>query len=283
MTVQPTSDMKIITSEASESKRQSLASGTDRLNVLFADQSVQVELTCGRKLAWSGPWHWEVRHNGEPALPISSWESTCWVSDADARYLELEIRLSGGLRIQRHLLLARKDRFLFLADAVLGDRPGKIEYRGILPLAPGVKFRGADESREGRLVCGTSLAQVLPLALPEWRLDVRMGELTATDQGLELRQTIEGRRLFAPLFFDLDPRRFRRRLTWRQLTVGENLAALPADAAVGYRVAVGKQQWLIYRSLGPKGNRTVLGHNLATETLIAKFEKGEVETIMEIE
>jgi hypothetical protein len=72
--------------------------------------------------------------------------------------------------------------------------------------------------------------------------------------------------------------------TWRQLTVAENREILPSDVAVGYRVMVGKEQWLIYRSLGKPGNRTVLGHNLVTELLIARFDRqGEVEPLLEIE
>lgn len=108
--------------------------------------------------------------------------------------------------------------------------------------------------------------------------------MIATSQGLELHQAADGRRLMAPLFLDLDPRRMRRRLTWRQLTVAESLSIQAADVAVGYRVAIGSQQWLIYRSLGPRGNRTVLGHNLSTESLVARFDSsGEVESIVEIE
>ena len=125
---------------------------------------------------------------------------------------------------------------------------------------------------------------MLPLALPEWREQAGVGALIATPQGLELHQAADGQRLMAPLFVDLDPRRMRRRLTWRQLTVAESLSIQPADVAGGYRVAVGSQQWLIYRSLGPRGNRTVLGHNLSTESLVARFDSsGEVEPIIEIE
>ena len=40
-------------------------------------------------------------------------------------------------RVQRSLLLARRDRFALLADAVLGKQPGKLEYRSCLPLGPG--------------------------------------------------------------------------------------------------------------------------------------------------
>jgi hypothetical protein len=159
-----------------------------------------------------------------------------------------------------------------------------INYRGALPLCGGIAFRGAAASREGFLVGRKRRALVLPLALPEWRGDVRVGELAQTGAGLELFQGAEGCRLLAPLFIDLDRRRMTRRLTWRQLTVAASLAVQPHDVAVGYRVAIGKRQWLIYRSLARKASRTLLGHNLVSELLVARFDRsGEVEPLLEVE
>jgi hypothetical protein len=226
-----------------------------------------------------------------PARPLTPWQPTCRTSDENVDYLELTMELAGGLRIERHLVMARKDRFLLLADAVLGTRPGGLGYRGLVPLGPGIALRGAGPTREGFLVAasasrplGRRLATVLPLALPEWRRDHRVGELSSGPEGMELCQAIQGRRLFAPLWLDLDPSRVRRRRTWRQLTVAESLTAQAADVAVGYRVALGSGQWLVYRSLARKRNRSVLGHNLATETLVARFGRdGEVQSIIEIE
>jgi hypothetical protein len=101
---------------------------------------------------------------------------------------------------------------------------------------------------------------------------------------LELRQSADCRGLYAPLFFDLDRLRMTCPPTWRQLTVAALLASQPADVAVGYRVAVGRQQWLIYRSLAEKANRTLLGHNLSSEMLVASFDRsGEVVPLLEIE
>jgi hypothetical protein len=75
-----------------------------------------------------------------------------------------------------------------------------------------------------------------------------------------------------------------RRLTWRKLTVAESLETQPDDVAVGYRVQIGKEQWLIYRSLVEPANRTLLGHNLSTEALVARFDRtGEVEPLVEVE
>jgi hypothetical protein len=41
----------------------------------------------------------------------------------------------------------------------------------------------------------------------------------------------------------------KRPLTWRRITVAENLALVPREVAAAYRVQVGREQWLFYRSL----------------------------------
>ena len=113
-----------------------------------------------------------------------------------------------------------------VADAILGLRPSRLEYRGCLPLCPRVSFRGADRSREGFLVGSKRRALVIPLALPEWRAEQPSdggafmshrctGELRQTAGGLELCQSADARHLYAPLFFDLERRRMTRPLTWR--------------------------------------------------------------------
>jgi hypothetical protein len=43
------------------------------------------------------------------------------------------------------------------------------------------------------------------------------------------------------------------------------------DQAVGYRVQVNKEQFLLYRSMTPLANRTVLGHNLIDDFCFARF------------
>jgi hypothetical protein len=255
-----------------------------RMTVAYPDRSVRIELGLGREILCSGVWDLEVSCDGRPVPPVSEWEQLCWLSDEDVDYLELEIQLRGGLRVQRHMALAREDHFLFLADAILGDRPAELEYRGCLPLGEQMSFQPAEETREGLLAGRRRLARVFPLALPEWRADPRVGTLVWAERGLELAQRTRGRSLFAPLFFDLRPRRLNRAFTWRRLTVAENLRIQPGDVAVGYRVTVGKEHWLIYRSLAKAGNRTLLGHNLTSELLVARFDRdGEVEPLVEVE
>lgn len=255
-----------------------------RLVAVYTGQSVRIELDCLRDVLWSGVWELEVCQDGAPAEPSSGWEEVCWASDEEGDYLELEIALGGGLRVQRQIFLARKDRFLFLADAILSTRPARLQYRSRLPLAEGISFRPAARTWEGFLEGRKAAAVVLPLALPEWRSDRRVDTLAATGGGLELCRSARGSALYCPLFFDLKPRRLTRPLSWRQLTVAQNLAIQPEEVAVGYRVMLGKQQWLIYRSLAQPANRTLLGHNLSTEMLIGRFERsGEIDPLVEIE
>jgi hypothetical protein len=125
---------------------------------------------------------------------------------------------------------------------------------------------------------------VLPLALPEWRVERHGGVLDASQRGLELRCQATGRGLCCPLFVDLDTRRMTRRRTWRQLTVATALQVTPPDVAVGYRVQCGRDQWLIYRSLATPANRSVLGQNLSSDFLASRFLRtGEIVEIVEIE
>jgi hypothetical protein len=257
-----------------------------QLAVNYSGPQLLIELSLGRGRLCSGAVQIDLRIDGRPLVPRQGWEQVCWESDRDVDYLELELRFSEDVAIQRHLLLARKAGFLLLADAVLGAFPRKIEYRATLPLAEGVAFRGERETREGTLDVGPrARARVLPLALSEWRSGPSYGTLAATDGGpLVLKQQSQGRSMFAPLFIDLDSRRLGKEATWRQLTVAEDRQVLPRDAAVGYRVQVGKLQWLVYRSLGEVGVRTVLGQNLMHEFLVGRFgSKGNVKKLLEIE
>jgi hypothetical protein len=264
--------------------KRSWSRDDESLVLAYHDQELAVELNCGSAMLWSGKWDFEIAVDGEQLAVTDLWEEVCWVCDGDVSYVEVEAKLSNGWRLQRQLLLGRDERFLFIADAVLGNRSGHIEYKSSLPLVDGIKFQPANETCEGRLKGRRHLATVLPLALPEWRLPAHGGSLEQTDKGLVLSQQVDGFRLFAPLFVDLNPLRSKKPLTWRQLTVAQQLEIVSADEAVGYRVQIGNEQWLFYRSLGPTGNRTLLGQNYSGEFIAARFPGGgEAEKLIEIE
>ena len=264
--------------------RRQWRAGSEMLTVAYGEGQLWTELQLGGDIVWSGDLAPSIGVDGRPALPTGPWEQVCWVSDEDVDYLELERSLEGGLRVQRQMLLARQDRFLLLADALLCSEPRKLDYQLRVPLRPGVSMAPGETTREGYLGGRKPRATVLPLALPEWRSEPRSGVLEAVAGGLELRQSAQARALFAPLFFDLAPGRIHLPLTWRQLTVAEQRLRCPADVAVGYRVQAGDKQWLIYRSLAAPAVRSVLGANLAGDFVVARFTKaGEIAKLIEVE
>lgn len=264
--------------------RPSWRKASPRLAVDFRSSQVQTELAIESSVVWSGQWSLDLRRDGAPLAVESPWEELCWISDDDVDYLEIQTTLTGDVRLQRQMLLARYEGVLFLADAIVSKERGRFDYTTTLPLTTAATFVPAEETREGTLNTDRALAGVLPLALGEWRTDVRRGSLQAGPRGLQLQLQAEGERMYAPLFVDLDPRRRKHELTWRQLTVANKRQIEPADVAVGYRVQIGQRQWLIYRSLTEPAVRTVLGQNLSTEFLFGRVRKtGDVDRLLEIE
>jgi hypothetical protein len=269
--------------------RRSKAPPHDELLVDFSRAECHIELRASGTSLLHGPWTFQAAAAGRALAAAGPWQQTCWESDKACDYLELERPLAGGWRLERQILLARADRFLLLADALLApageSAPLELHYDGSLALQPEAAFAPASQTREGRLHWKQrAIASVVPLALPEWRADFGHAELAASAGRLSLAQKALGGNLYAPLWIDLDRSRQRRSLTWRRLTVAENLTIVPRDVAAAYRVQVGREQWLIYRSLAQRGNRTFLGHNTHHEFVCHRFlPTGETESIIEIE
>lgn len=250
----------------------------------FSDRELRTELSVRGQVVWSGMSSPRVRVNGDEARVVTNWAELCWFTDEDVHYLELEAEYEGGWKIQRQMLLARQEDVLLLADALVGPQEAEIRYDSCLPLGDDVTFLSEDNTSEGYLKNDRPLCTVLPLALPEWRDDSAPGRLAFMDGQLHLRMNAAAQRLYVPLFIDLSSRRWVEKRTWRQLTVAERLEIQPADVAVGYRVQLGRKQWLIYRSLAPRRNRTVLGQNLSNEFFVARFDlDGGVRELIEIE
>ena len=256
-----------------------------QVGVAFDERNYRCELSVAREILWSGALLPEVTIDGKRQSMATDWSETCWFSDQDADYLEVECDLTNGWVVQRQLLVARQGKFIYFADNVLGPAAAQIEYSVELPLRPGVEFRPATETHEGLLMGEKPGALVIPLGLPEWRTDTSSGKLETTPAGaLVLSQTAHGKAMCAPLYVDLQSKRFDKPLTWRRLTVAEKLQIQPPDVAVGYRVQVGKSQWFLYRSLAPTANRTLLGQNLSNEFVCAKFRSdGTLDELIEIE
>src|SRR3954471_10278780 len=248
-----------------------------RLSVSYAANPMRIEVSANGKRLLCGQWQTETWCNAQPVEATGNWEQLCYESGKRSEFLELGLRLSDGLRIERQIVFGREDRVIYLADVVASSDnvPRDIRHAIHFPLAPGAEWRAEAETRDGLIVNGKTSAAVLPLGLREWRNDPRGGTLTESVQEIVLDQQANGRAMCCSLFIDLDRERTHYERTWRQLTVGENLEIVPADAAVGYRAQSGDDQWLIYRSLGPVGNRTVLGQNISGEFPAGRFARGE--------
>ncbi len=214
------------------------------------------------------------------------WQEVCEYTDDDVHYLEIEQSWTGGLLLQRQIMLIRDDRCVLFADAVLprcetteaeAAQPGLEDSaagrRRIDSLYEPDSARGDAskpiQKRKPRKSCSprdADASMVLPLAASEWRVGATTCTLSATeDQHLAI--TIQGRdRLYAPLWFDLQPRRLKRKRTWRQLTIADQLRIVGTDQAVGYRIQVGPEQWMVYRSLAdhswPYGARQAFDRGL---------------------
>ncbi len=255
-----------------------------RLVIAYGDRSLRSELTNRGQVVFSGDVLPNVTINDAAVHLVSEWESTCWFSDHDVDFLEIEATLDNGWKMQRQHLLTRQDHFLWMADVLIGPTAADIQYRLDLPCHDKVIFQSAEQTTEGMLVGKKPLALVCAPSLPEWKTACRAGSIRSADSAWGVAHQIHGRAAYFPIFFDLHRRRMRQPVTWRQLTVAENLEIVPRDLAAGFRVHVGLEQWTFYRSLTKAGNRTMIGKNYASEFVCGRFlNDGDVEQLIEIE
>ncbi|MCL2004887.1 MAG: hypothetical protein FWG73_01870 [Planctomycetaceae bacterium] len=247
------------------------------------DGSVLLEVAVQNEPILFGLWTVNVRLGKRTLPPVSDWTKICEHTERGCEYIEIELHLAHEYRLQRSVLLNRKDQVLLLADAVLADKGqsnATLSYRSEFNVSPKLRARTSAEATEIDFRPSSRSAappfRVLPLALPEWKAapptGLISGMLSEMEGILTLHQETAGRSLFAPLFFDLNADRLGKRYTWRQLSVGENLQCVREDQAVGYRIQLGQEQFLLYRSLTSLASRTVLGHNLIDDFCFARFD-----------
>jgi hypothetical protein len=257
-----------------------------RTSVDYAGEEFRIEIEYGRGTAVRGNWEVMIEIDGTDQAPAGPWTHICEYSDDDAQYLEFEQRWTGGVRLQRQIMLLRDDRCVMLGDAVLRDEnqaPATVGYFGRVPLAADIKADWEPDTHEVWLrdADGKPRALALSLQTNEWRIGPSAVRYQiADDQNLSLQTTSQpprdnGGSVFVPFWLDFQQRRFDRPRTYRQLTVGDELRIVDPDEAVAHRIQMGSEHWVTYRSLRGERTRTFLGKHLVADFYCARFHPGD--------
>jgi hypothetical protein len=257
-----------------------------RTYVDYSGEDFRIEIESGRSTALRGVWEVLIDVDGAEQAASGPWMHVCEYSDDDVQYLEFEQRWTGGIRLQRQLMLIREDRCVMLADAVLRDEEqpsAKIGYIGRVPLADEITPEAEAETTEVWLLDGTAKRRGLVMSLQsnEWRTGRTAARFEVTaDRHLKLQTNghstaDNGGGIFAPLWLDFQQRRFDRPRTWRQLTIADDLRLVDPDEAMAHRIQLGSEQWVTYRSLRGERTRTFLGKHLIADFYCARFHPSD--------
>ncbi|MBL8891769.1 MAG: hypothetical protein JNL67_17445 [Planctomycetaceae bacterium] len=262
---------------------------SDKLAIAFGEPAIQIELNCKR--SWlAGVMNTKLTFDGETLELGPQWEEICWQSDDDMIYLELQNELADdrGL-LQRQFAIARKDHLCLIADAVLlepknNKAAAPLKHQWTLPLAEGVQFAPAEETREGWLTSGNERLSILPISMPEWRVQYAHGRVEASESTISMDYELPATRVYQAVLIDLDSRRSLKPISWSPLTVGENLQRVSIDQAMAVRVQLNREQFLLYRSLTAPASRTFVGQNVYADFYWGRLQKdGMAESLIMIE
>ncbi|QDS92007.1 hypothetical protein FF011L_07430 [Roseimaritima multifibrata] len=262
-----------------------------RLHVSYRDEAFRLQVHAGHPMLIDGEWEVEIKRDGAPVTAQGPWVEICHYTDDDVHYLELEQAWSGGVTLQRQLMVVRDDRCLYLADAVLTsegssqDKPAQLEYTSRWKIASEIQMEPEEDTWEILMKDSKLRAIAMPLGLPEWRVGPQNGTFDVNADGnLELQ--MRGiQNLYAAIWFDFERKRFTKPRTWRQLTVAESLRIVAPHEAQAMRVQVGNDQWMLYRSLRGRISRTALGKNLVADFYCGRFnpEDGYIEEMVTVD
>jgi hypothetical protein len=260
-----------------------------RTHLDYSDSDVHIEVYAGRRQMIAGGWQTMIQTDGVEQQPAGAWSEVCQYSDDDVHYLEIEQPWTDGLLLQRQFILIRDDRCLLLADSVIPANPAdatprRIHYTSRMQLPAKMKLVHEPETREMFFDDNGRRALLIPLAASEWNIGPTDAIAKQADDGCLVLSAAGANRLFAPLWFDLQKRRFKRKRTWRQLTVADQLRISARHEAVAYRIQVGSEQWALYRSLADKVCRSFLGKHLIADFFLSRFdpEDGEHEALVTV-
>ena len=247
-----------------------------RLSAAFGRDGCQLEIAKAKTLIQGNVFP-NLIVDGNPLSIIDDPDVLVEYVDGRVAFAEIEWQFDNEVVLQRQIILSLEDKFAWIGDAVVAPVESHIEYRCQWTLGEGISNVEESETNESYLYDGKKMrGLVIPPALSEWkaeRVDRSGGQLSFADDHFSMQAKRKGRSLYVPVFLDLSPKRSLKPRTWRQLTVAEDLEIVGPEAAVAYRVHVGKQQFVFYRSMAEPRNRTFFGENVNTEMFLGRLEK----------
>lgn len=266
--------------------RTSLRADADLLTVNWSSADVQLLLAAAGVRVIDGHWACSLRIDGEHVAPPETWTCSCWFSDSETDFVELEGSSDSSLKIVRQVLVSRTERFALLTDSVRCEDAGrKVQLTTTLPLVSGVVSEPDHVTRELHVATARRTARLFPLWLEDDRLQHAIGSFREHDGQLELSAMALGG-VTMPLALDWHPDRSVAPADWCRLTVTEARRIVGPGEASGFRLRVGKRQVLLYRSLvAPGTSRAVLGLHTWHETVFSRVDpkKCGLQSLVEVE
>lgn len=231
---------------------------------------------------FEGAWRGDVTIDGE-SLVNGSWECSCWYSEKDADFIELNSHPRSGCLLSRQVVLAKKQGWLLLVDEV--QAPGhNIEYSAALSAVRGWEAMEDAATREAALGRAGRRVRVCPLDLPQDKVHPATGTFECRPGGIRLGRRASGG-LYAATLYEWHPDHHDSAVDWNALTIAEDGRVMSPDEAVGFRIRIGERQIVVYHSLTRAHiGRSVLGLHTLSETLAGNFSTdGIVQPIVEVE
>ena len=234
---------------------------------------------------FAGEWISRMRLNGQSRGVVGAWECTCWFDDDEVSFVELERKTSGGICQVRQVMLALKEHFALLTDTVSSqDDSVRIDLTSAIPVAGETEATANTITRDLEFHTQTAAVRVVPLWLPDDRIQSAVGEMSVNNSMLSMEGAGRGA-VSLPLLLDWHPDRRKHDADWNALTVTARGRVVSSFEAAGFRVRIGSLQLLIYHSLqAAESLRAVLGHHTDHETVIARIENsGSISPLVMVE
>ncbi|MCA9000034.1 MAG: hypothetical protein KDA80_23760 [Planctomycetaceae bacterium] len=265
--------------------RSSWELSADVCNVRYHQEQSELQVAAAGRPLLQGAWTHALHVGGQQVDLTDDWSCVCWFDDEDAALMELQQTADDERKLIRQVILLRNENLLLLADSVRTGSSSPIHYERTLPLVGGGEYQEDSSTREAAILERNHRVRIVPLGSVQDRIHGTNDSLIRTADGLQSQCTGPGACLYSPIVFEWHSQRRKSAVEWAPLTVAEDGKPVTEDYARGFRLRIGRKQWLLYHSLvAPEIPRTVLGLHTASETVLAEIlPNGEFNVLVEVE